>query len=128
MSSSLLGSFFFFQAEDGIRDGRVTGVQTCALPICKDLLRRHSLASGPGGCKSCRVESGTQIGQIMLIGISFDRSELSVEGKMLCGCGEQAGGMLQVSRGEGLLCQAQQALPGDCAGIDDCCQGQAFAV
>src|SRR4051794_41192794 len=29
--------FFFFQAEDGIRDGRVTGVQTCALPI-----------SGPG--------------------------------------------------------------------------------
>src|SRR5690625_6435274 len=27
-------SFFFFQAEDGIRDGHVTGVQTCALPIC----------------------------------------------------------------------------------------------
>src|SRR2546421_8969504 len=33
----LLGSccfFFFFQAEDGIRDLIVTGVQTCALPIC----------------------------------------------------------------------------------------------
>src|SRR5687768_3755545 len=27
-------SFFFFQAEDGIRDVAVTGVQTCALPIC----------------------------------------------------------------------------------------------
>src|SRR5690606_40735310 len=26
-------SFFFFQAEDGIRDFHVTGVQTCALPI-----------------------------------------------------------------------------------------------
>src|SRR3989442_77455 len=26
--------FFFFQAEDGIRDADVTGVQTCALPIC----------------------------------------------------------------------------------------------
>ena len=26
--------FFFFQAEDGIRDYDVTGVQTCALPIC----------------------------------------------------------------------------------------------
>src|SRR6476661_6542028 len=26
--------FFFFQAEDGIRDSSVTGVQTCALPIC----------------------------------------------------------------------------------------------
>ena len=25
---------FFFQAEDGIRDSPVTGVQTCALPIC----------------------------------------------------------------------------------------------
>src|SRR5439155_9736337 len=28
--------FFFFQAEDGIRDGHVTGVQTCALPILRD--------------------------------------------------------------------------------------------
>src|SRR5215207_7707500 len=27
--------FFFFQAEDGIRDPLVTGVQTCALPICR---------------------------------------------------------------------------------------------
>src|SRR5690606_39346936 len=26
---------FFFQAEDGIRDFHVTGVQTCALPICR---------------------------------------------------------------------------------------------
>src|SRR5256885_10496043 len=32
---SLLG-FFFFQAEDGIRDYKVTGVQTCALPIFAD--------------------------------------------------------------------------------------------
>src|SRR2546430_7095474 len=29
----LVGLFFFFQAEDGIRDLTVTGVQTCALPI-----------------------------------------------------------------------------------------------
>mgnify|MGYP007026249007 CR=1 FL=1 len=28
------GGIFFFQAEDGIRDYDVTGVQTCALPIC----------------------------------------------------------------------------------------------
>src|SRR2546429_8338312 len=28
--------FFFFQAEDGIRDVAVTGVQTCALPICNN--------------------------------------------------------------------------------------------
>ena len=32
------GFFFFFQAEDGIRDDLVTGVQTCALPI---LFVRH---------------------------------------------------------------------------------------
>src|SRR2546422_2904289 len=30
---------FFFQAEDGIRDVAVTGVQTCALPICIEPLR-----------------------------------------------------------------------------------------
>src|SRR5688572_33002137 len=36
--------FFFFQAEDGIRDLTVTGVQTCALPI--SLRARHLLAGG----------------------------------------------------------------------------------
>src|SRR5690554_7423365 len=30
--------FFFFQAEDGIRDADVTGVQTCALPIFRQRL------------------------------------------------------------------------------------------
>src|SRR5205807_4405345 len=30
---SIVYCFFFFQAEDGIRDYKVTGVQTCALPI-----------------------------------------------------------------------------------------------
>src|SRR5205807_7826356 len=32
--------FFFFQAEDGIRDYKVTGVQTCALPILQAVERR----------------------------------------------------------------------------------------
>src|SRR5690348_13040226 len=49
--------FFFFQAEDGIRDGRVTGVQTCALPISFPPLfypattyfpQATALAIGPG--------------------------------------------------------------------------------
>src|SRR5438309_10905258 len=35
-------SFFFFQAEDGIRDGTVTGVQTCALPISR---RQHRIGA-----------------------------------------------------------------------------------
>src|SRR5205807_4317595 len=34
---------FFFQAEDGIRDYKVTGVQTCALPIFTGNLRRSGL-------------------------------------------------------------------------------------
>ena len=33
--------FFFFQAEDGIRDDLVTGVQTCALPICMLLIQQR---------------------------------------------------------------------------------------
>src|SRR2546423_3670344 len=36
--------FFFFQAEDGIRDKLVTGVQTCALPIAED---RDLVAAAP---------------------------------------------------------------------------------
>src|SRR5256885_11580480 len=41
--SSYIFVFFFFQAEDGIRDYKVTGVQTCALPI--SLLRvEHDIA------------------------------------------------------------------------------------
>src|SRR5437870_4625307 len=41
--------YFFFQAEDGIRDGHVTGVQTCALPICAkavQLAQRANRLSG----------------------------------------------------------------------------------
>src|SRR5690625_8000013 len=38
--------FFFFQAEDGIRDGHVTGVQTCALPISAHHLSRFARPSG----------------------------------------------------------------------------------
>src|SRR5690349_22816557 len=37
----MLFIFFFFQAEDGIRDLYVTGVQTCALPISPRLMGCH---------------------------------------------------------------------------------------
>src|SRR2546422_3065227 len=39
----LLGGLVFFQAEDGIRDVAVTGVQTCALPISVRARRGHSV-------------------------------------------------------------------------------------
>src|SRR5438105_10160389 len=61
-----LSFFFFFQAEDGIRDPLVTGVQTCALPICRPRARpctwRHprrsqaierDLGSGDGQGPAC---------------------------------------------------------------------------
>src|SRR5215208_1706156 len=38
LSDTSCSYFFFFQAEDGIRDGHVTGVQTCALPIWRRLV------------------------------------------------------------------------------------------
>src|SRR5690625_1377308 len=38
----ILFLYFFFQAEDGIRDGHVTGVQTCALPILSDVLAEQT--------------------------------------------------------------------------------------
>src|SRR5207248_4615325 len=43
--------FFFFQAEDGIRDRTVTGVQTCALPIYIG----HRFA---GECKCVNIDDG----------------------------------------------------------------------
>src|SRR6266496_286800 len=51
---------FFFQAEDGIRDLYVTGVQTCALPICDRAARGappRPWLSGPSRGR-CRVADG----------------------------------------------------------------------
>src|SRR5437764_11855144 len=48
-AASLSLVFFFFQAEDGIRDTSVTGVQTCALPILR--------APARGGCAARRRRS-----------------------------------------------------------------------
>src|SRR2546425_2128818 len=43
ISLLVLFFFFFFQAEDGIRDKLVTGVQTCALPICRPVEQPEDL-------------------------------------------------------------------------------------
>src|SRR5260370_10584360 len=56
--------FFFFQAEDGIRDSSVTGVQTCALPILVGVL----------------VSERSVV--VILDGTS--RQSASVPGKLLC--------------------------------------------
>src|SRR5215213_10564865 len=79
-TSGVTFSFFFFQAEDGIRDWSVTGVQTCALPICSGararsltsalaLRRRHARSSttpssvateNPPSRHTCGIESSIQ--------------------------------------------------------------------
>src|SRR5690349_16463731 len=60
---TLCSAFFFFQAEDGIRDLYVTGVQTCALPIFADddSLSRRMLKSTleRAGYDVISVEDGT---------------------------------------------------------------------
>src|SRR5262249_59611968 len=78
--------FFFFQAEDGIRDWSVTGVQTCALPIsehraeatsarsagrafpypprpCRDCLSNRSPDRGPSGTRRQSGRDGREIGR-----------------------------------------------------------------
>src|SRR5437763_12462579 len=50
LASTAFVFFFFFQAEDGIRDTSVTGVQTCALPIYRGLapVRGAAIFEQPG--------------------------------------------------------------------------------
>src|SRR6266446_7086478 len=65
---ALLYFFFFFQAEDGIRDYKVTGVQTCALPIfARPILRlvegTRAIAQGDFGV-TLAVPSRDEIGDL----------------------------------------------------------------
>ena len=53
--------FFFFQAEDGIRDYKVTGVQTCALPI--SLVRRAFLWSQLDGLGYREIAERLQVSE-----------------------------------------------------------------
>src|SRR5207245_6446328 len=51
--------YFYFQAEDGIRDATVTGVQTCALPIC--VLEPGHVLDG-NGAHVCALAGGARAG------------------------------------------------------------------
>src|SRR5205823_13607820 len=55
--------FFFFQAEDGIRDKLVTGVQTCALPISRCAIRTRSRREAESGSPPRALPSNTEIGR-----------------------------------------------------------------
>src|SRR6267154_4573505 len=69
--------FFFFQAEDGIRDGRVTGVQTCALPISEagagDRLVGPSIRGG--------TDPATQLLDLAAPRLAFEALSLRASGR-----------------------------------------------
>src|SRR2546426_7422298 len=60
--------FFFFQAEDGIRDYKVTGVQTCALPISKCRTRRFG--SPRRGRNARTVRAPDRVGTAPLLALT----------------------------------------------------------
>src|SRR5947209_10728279 len=66
--SLLLFLFFFFQAEDGIRDIGVTGVQTCALPIYPVTKRIVTFNGDAHSASVLNPASGKRIGTIELGG------------------------------------------------------------
>src|SRR5437870_1346202 len=78
-------SFFFFQAEDGIRDGHVTGVQTCALPISRLICDigypdGRSFEGCPRTTLKRQIERATKLGFTMRVGCEveffiFEQSE-----------------------------------------------------
>src|SRR5256884_1895814 len=70
--------FFFFQAEDGIRDVAVTGVQTCALPIYLSWVRqgRFSLISAAADGTNATAETSDDR-------MSFAQKESPVRGRIL---------------------------------------------
>src|SRR5690349_24946935 len=85
MMERLVGSFFF-QAEDGIRDLYVTGVQTCALPICSRRAGRAWRGRRPGPADRSGTADGPEaVGAPGAVGVpgaaGWSRSEERRVGK-----------------------------------------------
>src|SRR5205823_9349143 len=59
--------FFFFQAEDGIRDKLVTGVQTCALPISHGARQAHGDVAAPRHADIPERVPGTARGRLRVL-------------------------------------------------------------
>src|SRR2546430_7675247 len=70
--------FFFFQAEDGIRDLTVTGVQTCALPIS------HSPCVALARIPACRWRNSTSTRSTSSKRSEEHTSELQSQSNLVC--------------------------------------------
>src|SRR5437588_1844143 len=80
----LIFFFFFFQAEDGIRDHCVTGVQTCALPILFGVVAMTIFTLFVMGRRN--VYSGKQASQAVAVGTRSEEhtSELQSHSDLVC--------------------------------------------
>src|SRR5699024_11623723 len=75
---------FFFQAEDGIRDRNVTGVQTCALPISREVLPPRRVAAIRGSPSWTRTND-TAVNSRVLYRLSYGGMwQALVRNKSLC--------------------------------------------
>src|SRR5438552_17885522 len=70
--------FFFFQAEDGIRDDLVTGVQTCALPISRKPGTYEPAFILTGEKPRPGVDPRTELGRIAPTHIQFSRAAVNL--------------------------------------------------
>src|SRR5699024_11567024 len=78
ISSNMSIIIFFFQAEDGIRDRNVTGVQTCALPISGTILSSH-----PNADVTPKQGNSSSLGKIKLPAIVAKDSASWIKFRML---------------------------------------------
>src|SRR5207253_3893128 len=82
--------FFFFQAVDGIRDGHVTGVQTCALPIsspvCSFIVTLHfySWYWAYKTCNEMKEHTGDGIGGVIALIVQILLSAINEIGRASC--------------------------------------------
>src|SRR2546429_3404021 len=91
--------FFFFQAEDGIRDVAVTGVQTCALPI----LRRSPTCAWPKMEEKMRAGIGqAQVGERRML-----LNEAETQATALVAYLEAGGGIRSEERRVGKECRSR---------------------
>src|SRR5439155_16845969 len=100
---SSVSFFVFFHAEAGIRDGHVTGVQTCALPICVIFIgcarnwfqmvlyhcdsageRRQMFFPGPSMCFASKGDCTMCLGNSVLIHMESTAKENPANSSQLC--------------------------------------------
>src|SRR2546430_12821759 len=109
-------SFFFFQAEDGIRDLTVTGVQTCALPIWARIsaARRTSRsAMSPSSVTAWIIGEGRGVAWTQLLWGSTASRVQVMSSASTSAAAEVLGGELLRRTRVGTLWPAVFAAPGD---------------